>query len=467
MIRILGFALQVVVVAGLAVWLANEPGNVSIEWRDLRADMPLGIFVAGFLVALAASALAYQVWRWVRAMPAEMIARRRARLREQGFKALTQGMVAVAVGEAAEAQRQARRADEMLDEPLLTLLLNAQAAQVSGDDAAAATHYEAMLDQAETAFLGLRGLLDLALAREDWVAAQSFSRRARDLRPDIASINTTLIELDARAGRWDEALVALAQARDKRAFAADEASHLRAALLIERDRSPEAARLSADARLKAAAEAFDSAPSLAPAALLYAQALAHANRRSKAERTLEKSWKAAPHPDVARAHADLGGDDAAGRLARMRHLAEAHPDHLESRLAVAEAALAARDWDEARRQLAAIARPTARSAGLMATLEEAGFGHQLNARQWLRRAAFAGDFAWSCGECGVMHEGWHAACSGCGRLGAIAWREQKPRGPIAEAVATAVGRTRARWEASAGYAAERAARASGASEDVG
>ena len=47
----------------------------------------------------------------------------------------------------------------MLDEPPLTLLLSAQAAQLEGDDQAARGYFEAMLDQPATAFLGLRGLL--------------------------------------------------------------------------------------------------------------------------------------------------------------------------------------------------------------------------------------------------------------------------------------------------------------------
>ena len=51
--------------------------------------------------------------------------------RRRGYKALSQGMVAVAAGDAGEAARLARRADGLLNDPPLTLLLSAQAAHSS------------------------------------------------------------------------------------------------------------------------------------------------------------------------------------------------------------------------------------------------------------------------------------------------------------------------------------------------
>ena len=83
-----------------------------------------------------------------------------------GYRALTQGMVAVAAGDAEEAQKLARKADALLAEPPLTLLLSAQAAQLNGDETARPQRYfTAMLDRAETEFLGLRGLIMQALKR--------------------------------------------------------------------------------------------------------------------------------------------------------------------------------------------------------------------------------------------------------------------------------------------------------------
>src|SRR3546814_13347697 len=89
-------------------------------------------------------------------------------------------MVAVAAGDAQEAARWSRRADDLLEDPPLTLLLSAQAAQLNGDERAAEKYFNAMLEKPETRFLGLRGLLMPALPENDHRRALGFARQAHE-----------------------------------------------------------------------------------------------------------------------------------------------------------------------------------------------------------------------------------------------------------------------------------------------
>src|SRR6185437_13656399 len=96
-----------------------------------------------------------------------------------------------------------------------------------------------------------------------------------------------------------------------------------------------------------------------------------------------------------------------------QHLAAANPDHIESQLVLAEAALKARLWGEARRHLAragvhaeATAEtplPPARASRLMAEVEEAEHRDSARARFWLARAAAAAAIepTYVCGKCGA------------------------------------------------------------------
>ena len=81
----------------------------------------------------------------------------------RGYKALTQGMVAVAAGDAQEARRQARKAENFLADPPLTMLLSAQAAQLSGDDKAAGKFFKKMSERKDTKYLGIHGMLNQAI----------------------------------------------------------------------------------------------------------------------------------------------------------------------------------------------------------------------------------------------------------------------------------------------------------------
>ena len=69
-------------------------------------------------------------------------------------------------------------AEALLSEPALTLLLSAQAAQLTGDREGAARTFTAMLEDDQMAFLGLRGLIAQSLRDGNQVRALEYAERA-------------------------------------------------------------------------------------------------------------------------------------------------------------------------------------------------------------------------------------------------------------------------------------------------
>jgi HemY protein len=110
--------------------------------------------------------------------------------------------------------------------------------------------------------------------------------------------------------------------------------------------------------------------------------------------------------------------------------------HLESRLAVARAALDAHEFTEARESLKPVlTTPTRRVAALMAHLEEAETGDIGRAREWMARAVHAAlDPVWTAD--GLIAEHWMPVSPATGRLDAFRWRvpvaDLTPRGPLLE-----------------------------------
>ncbi len=150
--------------------------------------------------------------------------------------------------------------------------------------------------------------------------------------------------------------------------------------------------------------------------------LAEAGEQRKARKILEAAWAANPHPDIAEAYANLRfGNSARDRLARMQKLAGMLPGQLEGALAVARAALDAREFAAARAALAPyVSAPTRRVATLMAEIEEAEHGDEGRVREWMARAMRAsGDPAWTAD--GVVSERWLPVTPG-GKLDGFQWR---------------------------------------------
>jgi HemY protein len=164
-----------------------------------------------------------------------------------------------------------------------------------------------------------------------------------------------------------------------------------------------------------------------PAAALAGRLLTEAGERRKAAKIVEAAWKASPHPDLADAYAHLRlSDSARDRLGRVQALARMAPGHVEGALAIARAALDAREFAAARHALEPLAAaPTQRVAMLMAELEELE-GDAGRAREWMARALNAAlDPAWTAD--GIVSDRWLPISPVTGRLDAFHWKV-----PVAE-----------------------------------
>ena len=169
-------------------------------------------------------------------------------------------------------------------------------------------------------------------------------------------------------------------------------------------------------------EATRLAPDLVPAAELAGRLLAEAGERRKATKIVETAWKASPHPDLAEVYANVRlSDSARDRLGRTQVLARMTPDNVEGALAVARAALDARDFPTAQAALAPLTNePTQRVAILMARLSDLE-GDEGRAREWMARAVNAArDPAWTAD--GHVSDRWLPVSPVTGRLDAFQWK---------------------------------------------
>ena len=344
MIRIIAFVVAVIVVAAVATWISEPPGRVEIAWGDYMVESSPGVLAAAIAVAAAVVLVIAAVVRFVWIGPRRVALARRRRRERLGYRALTQGLVAAAAGDPKRARRLARRANLMLDEPPLTLLLSAQAAQLEGDDHAARGYFEAMLDQPATAFLGLRGLLVQAERTGDTARALELAERAFALRPETPWVLTALLELQTRAGRWSDALGTVKQAIRHSAVSEEVGRRRQAGLLFERAR---ALREQGEVReaLRIADEARGADVSFLPAALLGAGLAKEAGRDSAAQRAVAEAWRHCPHPALGRLFLALHADrTAAERLKRVEKLVADNSNHAESHMLLARQALDAKQW---------------------------------------------------------------------------------------------------------------------------
>ncbi len=433
MIRVAVFLAVTAAFAFVAAWLADRPGEVAITWLGYHADTSVAVLIGAVAAFTCAAILLWSIALTAVRAPrrvARVLAHRRA---AKGQHAIMRGLVAIGAGDMGAARRFAAEASRLVSGEPLLLLLQAQTAQLSGERAGAEKAFRTMVARHDTKLLGLHGLFIEARRRNDSAAARGFAEEAAKTSPSLAWAGQAALEFRCVDGDWPGALDALERNRKGGLVDRDTFRRLRAVLLTARalsvkDSDPAAAR-------ELVLEALKLAPGLVPAAALAGRLLAEAGERRKAGRVLETAWRESPHPDIAAAFADIvPGISARDRLSRMRALRRLAEGHPESALSVAQAAIAAHEFAEARAALAPLlAAPTRRVATLMAQIEEAERGDIGRAREWMSRAVNAGhDPVWTAD--GVIAETWLPLSPVTGRLDAFQWRvpvaDLTPRGPL-------------------------------------
>ncbi|MBP6766997.1 MAG: tetratricopeptide repeat protein [Reyranella sp.] len=429
---IIWFVFAIVAMLG-AVWLAERPGSVTAEFRGWRLDTSVGVLMVSVLVLILVSVGGWLLYRWIVGAPGALLDGWGESRRRRGYRELTQGLAAVAAGDGVEAQKHARKAEQLLSEPALTLLLSAQAAQLNGDRDGARRAFTAMLDDDQMAFLGLRGLIGQSLRDGDQAQALAHAERAFRLRPQTPWVVHSLFDMQAQVGHWRAAQETLETGIRRKVVTADKGRTLKALLEIERSREAEREGRPSDA-LALAREAFALAPERIAVTRRLAELQLKGGESKKAMKTIERGWALAPHPDLASLYLEASGEtEALKRIAVARRLAALNPSDIESHLVLAQASLDAGLWGEARRHLdsAAGTNPSTRVCRLMAEVEEREQTGQDKVRAWLSRAADApADRAWRCTACGAHHEGWRPVCESCGAFGTLQWRAPGTYGQI-------------------------------------
>lgn len=425
MLRFIFLILLSFVVAVGAAWLADNPGRVIMDWHGWRLETSAAVFL---LLLTMAAALLFAVFRFgmwlLRDTPFAPERRREAR-QKKGLAAVQLTLTALAAGRVRDAQRQAEEAVRALGASPLTLLLRARAAELRRDDHGLHEALTALLNREDGGLIGHKGLLARALQDRDLKEARRLVEAAAARDPEAPWVDQASFDIAVRGGDWTEArshLTAL-----KRTKLADEESFRRldGTLAFLQARDADLSGRSGDT-LRLAQEGLKGDPRLTPAAVLAARAARREDQTALADAILADAWKARPHPDlVAAALEGYENETAAARYRRVADLVRALPDAAASRLARAQAAVAAGRWQDARSDLQSVLKtePSAQAFELMAQVEEGQAADRTAAAKWRAEAGNApGGPRWVCGDCGSARDRWVARCPSCTAFASHDWR---------------------------------------------
>ncbi|MCQ0091945.1 heme biosynthesis protein HemY [Roseovarius sp. M141] len=438
-IKIVVFLVLVVLVTFGASYLLELDGGVRIvmagvelNLTPLKAVLGLAIIILGLWLLMRLAALLIAVLKFINGDETAISRYFDRNRQEKGYRALSEGMLALASGEGDVAMARAARAERYLKKPALTNLVTAQAAEMAGNRAKAEEVYKRLLKDDSTRFVGVRGILRQKLADGDTDTALKLAQTAFGLKPAHAEIQDTLLKLQTGQEDWAGARTTLNAKLKFGNIPRDVHKRRDAVLALSEARDIAVEGKTVEAR-EASIQANRLSPHLIPAAVMAARSYIAQGAPRYAARVIRKAWDQQPHPDLAAVFAAIAPDETPQqRLKRFAKLFTARPDHRETKLVEAELNLAAEDFPTARRALGDLVEkdPDARVLTIMAAIERGEGAPDRVVKGWLARAIAAPRGPqWICNNCQHIHGEWAPACENCGAFDTLAWKTP-PQGDV-------------------------------------
>lgn len=399
-------------------------GGIELNLTPLTAVITLLVMIVAMWVLLKLASLVVAVLKFINGDETALTRYFDRNRERKGYKALTEGMMALASGEARLAMSKAAKAEKYLEQPELTNLLTAQAAEMAGDRKKAEETYKKLLSDDKTRFVGVRGIMKQKIADGDADTARKLAEKAIALRPKHVETQDILLKLQSQARDWSGARQTLNLKLKHGTLPRDVHKRRDAVLALSQAKDILNEGNDIDAR-EAAIEANRLSPDLIPAACYAARSYIEKGKPKLATRLLVKAWDAQPHPDLASAFAEIAPDeDAQARLKRFHQLFKLHPDHRETALVKAELLIAAEDFPGARRALGDMVKdnPDSRALTIMAAVERGEGAPDQVVKGWLARALNAPRGPqWVCGNCHNIHSEWVPVCENCQAFDTLEW----------------------------------------------
>ena len=431
MFRFLVFLLVVLGLGILFAWVADNPGTIFLKWEWLAAQMgrpgeevgiPLTLAFTLLVGLIVAIMIIWSILRTLFGAPSMLSRFFDNRKREKGYKALSQGLIAASSGDASTARKLTKESKRLLGQEPLVALLGTQTAILEGKRDEARENFKTMLQDDSTKMVALRGLFLEAERQGEADAARHYAEEAAKTDASLPWAGNAKLRYSASDGDWDAAIRTLDSNRSAGLIDKIAAKRQRAVLLTGKAMAKE--NENPDYALKLSKEAHKLAKDLVPAATTFARVSTRLGDPKTATKVIEAAWKTLPHPELAEAYATISsGASVQERLERAKKLASFKPDHPESKLALAVAAIDATEWQEARDALESIltSNPTERAYLLMADIEEGQHGDKGRMRDWLARAVRApADPAWVAGN--YVSDEWLPVSPIDGEIDAFEWK---------------------------------------------
>jgi HemY protein len=404
-------AIFVIFMIATAVWLAENKGSVTLNWLGYEITTSVAVLLGVSSLLFIILALGLYVVLTLLHLPLHWRDKKRIKRQKQGIDYAGKALVAIASQQGDLAESLAKKAHILLGEHALTLLLQAQAAQLQEKTARTTQLYTEMIKHPETGALGMRGLITNARKNNDTATTQKLITNFYHTHPTNTWATENFVHAAMKACHWEEAEQAVNKAIDQKILPRTLGQQLLQGIFLEKSRM-----LPASEALELLERAYRLAPQNIASVVSYAKALFPANEK-RARTILYKAWKNDPHAMLAKAFQEsVVFLDPFAAYKQIKYFVAPHPTLATSLLLLSHAEKQMGILGKAKELATASLRifPSKEAYNLCAELAVLSLEKTTDIDKNRRLAEDAASiFDWSCSACHQTVIEWHAICPQC------------------------------------------------------
>lgn len=430
MTRIIVFFLTIFIFAFLTVWLADNPGVVSIDFRSYKIDTSFAVLTGFTTLLIALSGGLVWLIGYLRRETPILGSNSAVKRQTRGLKLLNQSLVALSAGDHQLATKLITQAEVLLPPQPMVHLVAAEAASRSGNRDEAKSRYKELEKTEDGKLIGIRGLLGEARTNGQHSEALRLARIAFQENRKSPWVLKTLFALEISAGNWAEAEIALDKVAKEKLLDKLTVDRHKGAIIYARAMESSLQGDSSNAQ-KEFKQALKLRPEFAPAAVGLANIELKNGQKTKAEKLILKAWEIAPRPSLLTLFKDIDPHESKDDWrVRVQKLSARNPNNELSIQAIASASFDAGLVSEAREVIDKTIKGKRSSDTVRLALNIWRTQGETLTELEKELALATPVSTWRCEDCNNTEETWSILCNSCNGFDTFVWQDTAKDYPV-------------------------------------
>lgn len=419
--KFLFYFIQLTILLTIVFLIVLSNQKIDFFWKGIIFTGNTSTLLIGLVILIFIALIFQRIYLYIKQSPKRIKDSLKIKNYNKSFKAIVKAMAALYNNDDKELNFQSNILEKLLKNNPISIILRAEAAKKSKKFDIAENHYNTMLLNPDTKILGLRGLLEQNLKKQDYHHALIYAEEIYNINPRLDWIYKTIIQIIVRTKNWHKLIEISKNAFNKRIipktdyFKSISIAKYEIALIKESTSSIESSQLLKDAN--------SDRPNFPPIVKKLANLLIQNNQLSKAKNLIFKCWSIEPHPMLFEELIEISKRENSSIVSATSKLIKNNATSYDSIIVLVKANIIENNWIRSKELIKPVltARPNKTICELMYEIEIGITGNAQKANSWKNRAAL-GDIekTWVCKNSGTIQEEWSSVSEG-GFFDSLEW----------------------------------------------